>query len=253
MAILLMLGRGDFLKKAFLVLIVALFLTGCDINYTLNIDGEFKENATIVETNSYNWNYLTSGMTMMEFNDYFLEKEIPYHYDDSYVPEDFVRFDNVSYYEVDDLSDDDKIGLSFKSKFDSILGFSKSNLVWKSCINKDIVQNDSNINIRVSGFKLFDEYKTLNKINVNIKSRYNVLSNNADSAYENVYTWIITRDNYNKKNINIVLDTSNFYEKTVKQFDDPMIKFTAILFIFVLICVVIYFVLRRIFLKRNSI
>lgn len=241
------------MKRVLLILIIVLSLTGCDIDYTLNIDGEFKESASAIETNSNNWDYMVSGMSMMEFNDYFLEKEIPYHYDDSYVPEDFVRLDNVSYYDVEDLSNDDRIGLSLKSKFDSILGFSKSNLIWKSCTNKDITQSDGDISIRASRFKLFNEYRTLDKINVNIKSRYKALNNNADSVKDNVYTWVITRDNYDKKSIDIVFDTKNFYESAVKKFDDSMIKFTAVLFVILLICLIVYFVLRRVFLKRNLI
>lgn len=240
------------MKRVFWVLIITLFLTGCDINYTLNVDDSFSENVTAIETNSSNWSYSVSGMTMMEYNDYFLQKEIPYHYNDSYVPENFVRFDNVSYYDVGDLSDNKKIGIGLSSKFDSVDGFSRSNLIWKTCANKSIIKNDDGISIKISGFKVFDEYKTLDKLTVNIKSKYSFLSNNADDIKNNVYSWAITRDNYDKKSIDVVLKTSNLIEDVAIQTkDNIMIKFAFALMVLVVIFFVIYkFVMGK--YKRNN-
>ena len=45
------------MKKSIILVLAILILTGCDINYNLEInDKKFKETITIVETNSTKWN-----------------------------------------------------------------------------------------------------------------------------------------------------------------------------------------------------
>ena len=57
-----------------------------------------------------------------------------------------------------------------------------------------------------SGCLLFQQYKTLNSLKVNITSIYKVLESNADSVNGNVYSWNLTRNN--NKNIYIKYDTT---------------------------------------------
>lgn len=240
------------MKKFFLLFFLILF-AGCEATYNLDVDDFYKEDASIVENDSVNLGYTFSGMDMSEYANFYLIKEIPYHYDDEYVPEDYVRFDNISYYEVDDLSNDSQVGLRLKSEFKNIDGFSRSNLLWKSCKNKSINKNKDSINIDASGFKSFDEYKILDKITVNIKSKYSSIRNNADSVKNGIYTWIITRDNYLSKNISLKLKTSTVVDDVVKESqNNPMFKFFYAIVFLVFIAFVIYLLLKSRYRKSNT-
>lgn len=240
------------MKKVLLVIFIFV-LTGCDITYNLEIDENYIENTSIIDNNYNSWNQEYSGMTLSQYNDYYLTKEIPYHYDDPYMPEAYYRFEGVSYYEAKELSNDSQIGLSLNANFENIDSYSKSNIIWKSCRNKSIHKTDDNISISASGFKSFDEFPVIDKITVNIKSTYYSTSNNADSMENGVYTWIITKDNYKDKNINITFKTSNIVDDAIKEAKtSPMIKFGIVLLVICIIGSIVYLFTKKRYNQNNS-
>lgn len=241
---------GDMMKRLFLLLFIVL-LTGCSASYNLEVNDSFKESVVVTESNESNFDYVFSGFNMKEYNNFYLTKEFPYYYDDPYMPDINYRFDDVSYYDVKDLSDYGKIGLSMSANIDDVNDFSKSNLLWKTCRVKDISLKDGVLKINVSGFKSFDEYKILGTVNVNINSKYKVLSNNADKVYDGGYTWKITRDNYNDKTINISFKTDSILDDVADKTQDPMVRFTIVIGILCFIGFLIYVFVKRVSIIKN--
>lgn len=57
------------------------------------------------------------------------------------------------------------------------------------------------------GLLYFDEYPELEEVTVNIKTDYLVRENNADRVNNNVYTWVLKKDD--NKSINMLIDISD--------------------------------------------
>jgi len=242
------------LKRYIIFFTVLLFVTGCHANYNLTIDDSFKENLSVTESDSRNYNHVLNGFTLPGYRDYYLTKEFPYHYNDPYMVETNYKFDNVSYYDAKDLSNNGQIGLSLSADFKDIDSFSNSNIVWKTCKNKNISLNNNVLKISVSGFNYIGDYDILDSVTVNINSDYKVISSNADKVSGNKYSWIIDKDNYISKTISISFNTASVFENAASDIkDDSMIKFTIVLCIIVTICFIIYFVVKNIFARRNRI
>lgn len=237
--------------KKIIFIICIVFLTGCDVTYNLDINDSFIENVSVVEDDFDNWYYTFSGMSMIEYNSYFLSKEIPYHYDDNYMPEINYRFDDVSYYDVSDLSTDDVIGMSLNSNFKDIESYSRSNLVWSGSVNKNIRKDDNYIHIDSSNFKVFSQYSILNNLTVKLKSKYKAVSNNADEIDGNVYIWNIDRSNYLDKKIDITYDISSDLSKEVKK--NPIIGFSILLVLLFLIGILIFVFVNGKHKKNNAV
>ena len=231
--------------KKFLFFICILLLTGCDITYNLDIDDDFVENISMIEDNSANFSYVIGGTDLISFKNYYVSDFIPIHYNDIYYPESHVKVDGVTYYNKEDLSGYNKIMVNLNGAFDSIDSLSNSNAIWKGCSNINISKDDD-IVIRASGFKVFDDYKIVDTLSVNIKTKYNVTEHNADKVSDDTYTWLITRDNYLNKRIQITMN-----EKNDTFFDDPMVKFGLILFIIVSIIGFIILLFKRRFSRIN--
>lgn len=231
--------------KKFLFFICILLLTGCDITYNLDIDDDFVENISIIEDNSANFSYVIGGTDLISFKNYYVSDFIPIHYNDIYYPESHVKVDGVTYYNKEDLSGYNKIMVNLNGTFDNIDSLSNSNAIWKGCSNINISKDDD-IVISASGFKVFDDYKIVDTLSVNIKTKYNVTEHNADKVSDDTYTWLITRDNYLNKRIQITMN-----EKNDTFFDDPMVKFGLILFIIVSIIGFIILLFKRRFSRIN--
>lgn len=240
-----------FMRKNIIFLFFILLLTGCDITYNLNIDDYYTENVTMTENNQNNWDYTFGNFTVKELHDYYLEKEIPYHYNDLYMAEKYERIEGVSYYDVNDLSSDEQIGLSLKAKFEYNDSFSRSNLLWKTCKNKSVTQSSDGVNINVSGFKIFDEYKILDKITVNLKTKYKVIDSNSDSTRGNTYTWVINRGNYRDKTINFSYSTNNILNSDNNN-DSPLFTFSICIIVIVFVFAIIIFVFKKRYDSKNS-
>ena len=66
-------------------------------------------------------------------------------------------------------------------------------------------------------FKCYDNYEMLDKITLNITTKYDVINNNADRAFNNKYTWNFTKDDHDK---NILIEVSCKEDENDKP-DDP--------------------------------
>lgn len=228
------------MRKNICLLLVLFMLTGCSVTYDLDLDESMKESITAVD------NYNSSHSVLY---DVYSTKPIPLSKNNSILDESDDKLAGVSYYLVNDVSDENNFGLSFSGNFNNDIELKDSYMLYFGVGNFNYSTEENKIFIRIpSGIKLFEQYPDLSLIKVNIKTKYKVIQSNADEVNDNVYTWIITRNNYKNKAININVNTSNKPEIS----DDSMIRFAIVLVSIVVICTVIYFFIKWRFEKNNS-
>lgn len=230
-------------KRVIVLLILSFLLTGCSITYNLEIDGD-----DYIESTSALGDYAVDNYRAFEI---YSTKPIPLSKLDPVQSESDEKIKSINYYDIEDISKDDYFGLKYSGKFgknkvsfenSSILSFGVGNFNFKT------EDNISTIEVPV-GIKLFEQYDSLDEIVVNIKSKYEVLENNADEINNNTYTWYITRSNYKNKSINIKYKTSIVNVKV----DNPMIRFAIALLVLCIIGLFIYLFVRIKYDRKNSI
>lgn len=226
--------------KIIIMMMLLLVFSGCSVTYNLDIDENYIDEETSIMGNSTSLNN--------HLYEYYKNKPLPLSKLTPIQSESNKKIDSVKYYTKNDLSNNGLIGLQFIGKFDnvgidesSILSFGVGDIVLDKTSNK--------ISITVpTDFKAFKQFNDLENVTVNIKSKYKVLENNADSVNNGIYTWNITRDDYDKDNLSIVLDNRNY----LNNLDNPMVTFSIAIFAVCLIVFLIYLLVRRIFLGKNS-
>jgi hypothetical protein len=181
-----------------------LLTTGCDGVYNVEIyNGSFKENITITESDSNNWDDVNeNGASFRELLDAEYNR-------DNY------------YYKKTMISTPNELGLNYKSDFD-LETYSSLGIGYRCYEYFRVVQDDKYILIITSNKNTcFDRYKWLNNITVNVKTNHKVLDNNADKVKGTTYTWYLTRDNASNKMMQIKLSTTehvyNYDNEVVNQ------------------------------------
>jgi hypothetical protein len=238
------------MKKLLLCIACLFLLTGCSITYNLNIDKKFKENISIIEANPEYFNYEMSGTSLNDAKNYYLKMPVTLYNNAPHYSESFDKIPGIYYYNVKDLTNANEIGLSFDGIFKNYSKYSDSNMVWYAS-RLNVEKNDNKITILVDNFKIFKKYINLDKLTVNVKVNYLVSESNADSVNGNVYTWVITRPNYNSKTIKLIyktkLDVVNDLEKS-----DSLTLFILVLLGLVIAGLIIFKFVQAKFKKKNS-
>ena len=176
-------------KIKYLLFLLIIFISGCDVNYNINIDEEFiTENIDLCE------NIDTAKLKRTIYgNDYYtdllLDLQIGYeHYNGEIVVKDS---ENVCY------SYDEYEHLHENYQYDTIAF---------QCYDEIKVENNGDIiNIEATGFNCFDYFDDLENVKINLKTIYPVVESNAKSIEKDTYIWEFDRNNLNDANINIVL------------------------------------------------
>ena len=181
------------MKNILLFIVCILILTGCDIEYNLTIDNDsFDEKITL--------SLLKQDISFENMTDY-LKNKISISND---------RYEN-KFYESSIYVHDNSYDLIYDYSHD--FNSFKSGFFVNNCYTDiNISGNDNEISI-FSG----DDFRCLSPDNgliadsakINIKTKLEVLDNNADSVNGNTYTWNIDRNNYKTKEINLKLKKVN--------------------------------------------
>lgn len=243
------------MKRKIIVLVgLVLVLCGCDAEVNLKVTkNDIEETINITD---YVGNYASETMLVNNYRDY-----IPAFFSEIIVDtEPDERKPKVDYYTKSKISFNNGYNFTYKYKFE-FDEYSKAMSV-KNAYRSVFVQHDrkeKNIVLSTdsSGCLLFQQYKTLNSLKVNITSIYKVLESNADSVNGNVYSWNLTRNN--NKNIYIKYDTTvsggvvkdentdndteEDEEIVEEEKSDTKVSFYAILVIILAILVFIIFVI----------
>jgi len=216
------------MKRILFIFCLSFFLTGCTVNYDLEVDDE-----KIIEKININVNDLSqlghdgySSLTSKTNTVYFKEKE----------------YYNVNFTEQNG-------GLS--STFDYAHNFERYNnaSVLDLCYpERKISKENGKIIISTSGSlecAMMEYSEDITNANINIKTDLKVLENNADKVDGNVYTWNINKSNYLNKPIYIEMKVAN----------EPA-SFTQKLFIgvsFIALIGILIFIVIRYKNKQNNI
>lgn len=198
------------MKKIVLCLIIMLCLTGCSIEYNIEITkDDFNESTTIMTdtrmTETYQNESLENILSKISNNYY----EPIYFNDENYDYYVGGKQDNVVFYDISPFQKDYFLGVNLKHNF-KYNDIYRSNII-KNCFNELSIQNSDNyILLRTdNNCKAFREYSLLENITINIKTSLEVIASNADKVENGIYTWVITRENYGNKSVHLTYNLGN--------------------------------------------
>ncbi len=183
------------MKKIIMLVLLVLLLTGCsaEVNVIINDTG-INETVTIIDNNTSSY-----------YNN------VPAFYKDIFSElEPDVKNSGVEYYNrnVTQGSGSYKINYSYKYSFDNYKDARTVKTAFKSFnLRKDVSENQIIISTDSSQLGLFNTYKNLTNVKVNITPTYQVVKSNADYVNGNIYTWNFNKGT--KKNIYIVMYNPN--------------------------------------------
>ncbi len=239
-------------KILFLIFSVCLF-TGCTVNYNIDIDSAISENISFIESNSNINNNIytddTSGFKsykeeISNLNDY-PTSVLSNQAIDIYEPQN--KVDGTLYYNSKIVDNNNQYGIIFDAKYDiKNIEYVK---VFNTCYDDVKVNSDNGIiKINVKGENICFKYYSLDEINIKLKTKYKVLSNNATSKDGKYYIWTINKDNYNKQEINIEIDTTRGSESF--SLTQILLIIFGVVFVF---CGIIFLIVKAINKKNNKI
>lgn len=208
-------------------------MTGCEINYSLTVDDFFVEK---IDINGYAAGDLNDEVMLR------VDTGIPLNYD-------YSKSQHNNLYKTKLEQNSDILNLSLTGKFGNT--YSNSNAVLNACREFSVKNDNNEIVLKASDFKIFDNYDDMESLTINIKSDYHVKSNNADIINKNVYTWKIDSENYDTKKISITFQKKNAIEKLISGSDIIVIIVTIM--ILLLIGFSIYRFLVNSYKKKNTI
>lgn len=218
-------------KNLLIGLGLIILLTGCNSEYNLEInDGIFKE--TIV-SDIYPDSKKTISVEGIEDDDQitpFIEME----------QHPFTNDNNIIYdKKIETIDNYQRVTLTYNYQEDE---FANSKAI-NNCFENHNYSYDDKYTIELSGtfYCLYTDY-----IDINIKTDYKVLENNADEVNENIYTWHINRQNLDNVSLKIILDKKSI--RSTFSFNNLVMP---IIIIFILLTFVIsYIIFRKI--KQNN-
>ena len=186
-------------KIKFLIVCAVFFMTGCTVNYDLTIsNGMFDENVQIVDYNTGNWDVPKNYALSHDLSTY---RELVEMYVDEQLIINSTK-DRNDVYRKELIDEENILGLNLSYKY-NMDKFKNSTLAYTCYKYFSVDENENIYTISTSKkFTCFNNiYPLLGGVNLNIKTDYKVLEHNADSVKNGVYTWNITKDNSDDKQI----------------------------------------------------
>lgn len=173
-------------------IIILILITGCSVEYNLNIDSSFSEHTVYIPE---------SSEEMIDGTQY----RLPALFSESRLTYDNSNLKEIKYYNIKTLKDNK---FSFNFVYDDNQ-LNDSNIA-NSCyqfFSVDAKENEVSI-LTGNKFYCFDVYEELDSVTININSNYKVIQSNADKIVGKKHTWYITRENASNKPIIFVYDKS---------------------------------------------
>ena len=178
------------MKNKSLFIIILILITGCSVEYNLNIDSSFSEHTVYIPE---------SSEEMIDGTQY----RLPALFSESRLTYDNSNLKEIKYYNIKTLKDNK---FSFNFVYDDNQ-LNDSNIA-NSCyqfFSVDAKENEVSI-LTGNKFYCFDVYEELDSVTININSNYKVIQSNADKIVGKKHTWYITRENASNKPIIFVYD-----------------------------------------------
>lgn len=210
------------MKKILFILITCLLLTGCTVNYNLEInDNNFKETIT---GSVLNKELDTNNSTSINNYSFLLSEEQP----------SFYKNENIFYNKTTNNAQD-RIDFDYNYIFNEN-NFNNSRII-NECFDNHVYEYKDNKYYLVVSGKFNCNYSETT--NINITTDYNVTSNNAQKIKNNTYTWTINENN--KDNIYFFI-TINKTNKSSFNLSWNTFKTIGLIIIILLSSICIYFI-----------
>ena len=235
-------------KKLILAIFVALFTTGCTVDYNLLIeDNKIKETTTFHQDSSD-----TDEKSYM-YSQYL--EEYPIYIDEEYLYYDpNKKVEGNTYYDKSITDDSNGYNATYKAEL-KLKEYNRSRFFNEAFANRSsgYDKNEGCYYIIADNLKIFEQENNINHINVSINIvGYKVIESNQDSVNNNIYTWSFDRSN---KERSIVLrlkkDNSNVEVKPSNNDKNDTIKkeskYTMYIFYGILLLIIIigYLIFRK--------
>lgn len=179
-------------------------LTGCEAVYNLDINSDTFNEELVLTTHD------KSTKTKKTVN-IALKSNIPVD-NDFYKPEVTFKQNNLKYYQILKIDTDDELGVRYKSGLTKE-EYQSSTIVKEHYPNFKLNETGNIVSLTLGKGNIFDDYPDLEKLTINITTNKRVTKHNADGVNSNTYTWYLTKDNYNKKEIYINYNKAEKHDK----------------------------------------
>ena len=225
--------------KILLLLCSCFFLSGCTVEYNLNIkNAKFKESIVIQGTGHENEQFYS---TLKKWN-------IPAFYDDIiYNSDNPDKVKGVKYYKRNVNDRNFMVKLNYEFKQDNYADSTMANFCYNNFFAYENEETKTISYTASMDFKCFTTYEELDNVVVKLKTSRKMVNHNADSVDGKTYIWNITRDNALGKYIFFELDNKGLTFFTILKYILIVFSILAIL----ALLVIIYF--RYKWLKANRI
>lgn len=190
------------MKKIIAILISSLLITGCTVNYDLEVSGNILKEELEIPL------YKDKDKILKEVNDAFP------------IADDFYNKYN---YKVEESSDKVKLSFNYKKNF-------KSSMVARTCF-EEFSFNETDTSISIKAGKHFGCLYDAKKVKINITTNNYVQFSNADNVNDNTYTWIIDSTNRSDTDLEIMINKKIKYEKSKSNILKNIFKISMIIFL----------------------
>ncbi len=239
--------------KKIIIALLALFMTGCTVNYTLEIkDDKIIEDFEAIETDVEKATTKEEGGK--SFEDYINKyKDVDNLYSNYYMLYSDQECEvDCKYYLIEGNVDNNEyvLILTDSHTFDEYANSTLANEYFNSF---SVTFEDDKLTIKGNvPSTIFNDYPILDDINLTVKTEYEVVETNASKTGKNEYTWNVKRKDNNKTDkLYITLNTKKKSEET-KQEEKEKIRITVLLII-LLIILFILFISYSLFTKKKNI
>ena len=249
-------------KKILILLFLTFFISGCSVDYNITIkDKEVSVDSNLIELNKEKW------------DDVIIDNGTNNQQDDSIIYDNFsclegnctaentTLYDKLTFEDIIDIrtikaeetfkingltkiKTKDKLGMNYKVKYNwndtklisKIFGSTTCYDKFSVLRYKDEETKDERLLLSTSKEnECFNIYtNNLDEVKINVKTNHKVISHNADIVSGNTYQWIINKNNYTNKSIQIILS-----EKTVIDYKTLIIIATIVGSLVVAILIVV--------------
>ncbi len=220
---------GENMKKTIILIITCLLLVGCKAEYKINITDEHIYDTIKIYEKSEIVND-ASNDEVENVNEWFLDWERGY---EDYLKELYSDGKNTGYKYTNDYTIDE---------YDYISQLSK-------CYDSLNIVNTDTISIKSSNeFLCGDYYEDVDEMKITIETDYKIIGSNADIKEGNKHTWIINRNNYTNKPININIKKEKQEITKTNTISKNKINSLLVIIIFILLIIL----LLKINKKKNK-
>ena len=218
---------GDYMKKKILLILAILLLTGCKATYNINFDSDKIYDEIEIYEDSIKINQLND-----KDSDKLLEVIMDWENGYDYYNRELYSTNKISGYRY-----------TYDFTYDEYEAMSQLRKCYEDF---DFKVTNEEITLKTSKeFLCGDYYPNTEEIVINIKSKYEIKSSNADKNSNNVYTWTINSSNYKNKPISLTINKQKEYKST----DNKKFNLKGLLLVILFIVLIIILKIRK---RRNK-